>query len=135
MQRPMDSYTTHGPADKCSSIKTAIYIDIHRLDVQAALKRGLYFVIIVDSFFLIPASLRQILASLLLHHSARFPRPSARFVLPSAGFLIPDSCLPPPHHRTRRAAARPVLHLFSSLHTIPASRIPASLRQIPTSLR
>ena len=64
---------------------------IYRLDVQAALKRGLYFVIIVDSFFLIPASLRQILASLLLHHSARFPRPSAKFVLPSARFLILDS--------------------------------------------
>ena len=70
---------------------------IYRLDVQAALQRGLYFVIIVDSLFLIPDSLRQSLSSLLLHHSARFPRPSARFVLPSARFLIPDSYLPPPH--------------------------------------
>ena len=70
---------------------------IYRLDGQAALKRGLSFVIIVDSLFLIPDSLRQSLSSLLLHHSARFPRPSARFVLPSARFLIPDSYLPPPH--------------------------------------
>ena len=68
---------------------------IYRLDGQAALKRGLSFVIIVASFFLNPASLRQSLSSLLLHHSARFPRPSARFVLPSARFLIPDSSLPP----------------------------------------
>ena len=68
---------------------------IYILDGQAALKRGLSFVIIVDSLFLIPDSLRQSLSSLLLHHSARFPRPSARFVLPSARFLIPDSYLPP----------------------------------------
>ena len=72
-----------------------VYIYTYILDGQAALKRGLSFVIIVDSLFLIPDSLRQSLSSLLLHHSARFPRPSARFVLPSARFLIPDSYLPP----------------------------------------
>ena len=70
---------------------------IYRLDVQAALKRGLYFVIIVDSFFLIHSAKVLPPSSYILHHSARFLRPSARFVLPSARFLIPDSYLPPPY--------------------------------------
>ena len=106
---------------------------VYRLDGQAALKRGLSFVIIVDSLFLIPDSLRQSLSSLLLHHSARFPRPSARFVLPSARFLIPDSYLPPPH--IAQGALRRALCYISCLPP-PASPlpIPDSLRQRLSSL-
>ena len=64
---------------------------IYRLDVQAALQRGLYFVIIVDSLFLVPDSLRQSLSSLLLHHSARFPCPMSLRQIRTSFRQIPDS--------------------------------------------